>query len=151
MNRARFIAAARLEFLAEVIYYIEAQPGLGQRFAATVEETATRALAFPLSGSPFRSNTRRVMVKGFPFSLVYRPELDGSSSSRSHTMPDVPIIGDLVPANLAADERGSDQQRNHKGHHPSSHALLPKEKGISSHPSPLGRGVGVRMDTKEDQ
>lgn len=77
MNRARFIAAARLEFLAEVIYYNDAQPGLGQRFAAAIEEAATRALAFPLSGSLFRSNTRRVMVKGFPFSLVYRSEPDG--------------------------------------------------------------------------
>jgi len=77
VNRARFIAAARLEFLAEVIYYSEAEAGLGERFAAAVEEAATRALAFPLSGSPYRSNTRRVLVKDFPFSLVYRPEPEG--------------------------------------------------------------------------
>lgn len=77
MKRARFIAAARLEFLAEVIYYNEAQPGLGERFTAAVEEAAARALAFPLAGSPSRSNTRRVIVKGFPFSIVYRPETDG--------------------------------------------------------------------------
>ena len=38
MKRARFIAAARLEFLAEVIYHNEAQPGLGARFTAAVEE-----------------------------------------------------------------------------------------------------------------
>jgi len=77
VKRARFIAAARLEFLAEVIYFSEAQSGLGTRFAAAVEEAAARALAFPLSGSPSRSNTRRVILKGFPFSLVYRPEPDG--------------------------------------------------------------------------
>jgi toxin ParE1/3/4 len=77
VKRARFIAAARLEFFAEVIYYSEAQPPLGARFTAAVEEAAARALAFPLSGSPSRSNTRRVMVKGFPFSLVYRMEPDG--------------------------------------------------------------------------
>lgn len=77
MNRARFIAAARLEFLAKVIYYGEAQAGLGARFAAAVEDAAARALAFPQSGSPFRSNTRRVLVKGFPFSLIYRPESEG--------------------------------------------------------------------------
>jgi len=29
VRRARFIAAARLEFLAEVIYYSEAEAGLG--------------------------------------------------------------------------------------------------------------------------
>ena len=77
MKRARFIAAARLELLAEVIYYSEAQPGLGVRFTASVEDAAARALAFPLSGSLFRSNTRRIILKGFPFSLVYRPEPDG--------------------------------------------------------------------------
>ena len=77
MSRARFIAAARLEFLAEVIYYSEAQAGLGVRFTAAVEEAAARALAFPLSGSPFHSNTRRVFVKEFPFSLIYRPEPEG--------------------------------------------------------------------------
>ena len=77
MKRARFIAAARLEFLAEIIYYNEAQPGWSERLTAAVEEAAARALAFPLAGSPSRSNTRRVIVKGFPFSIVYRPESDG--------------------------------------------------------------------------
>jgi plasmid stabilization system protein ParE len=77
VNRARFIAAARLEFLAEGIYYSEAEAGLGARFSAAVEEAAARAVAFPQSGSPFRSNTRRVLVKGFPFSLIYRPEPEG--------------------------------------------------------------------------
>jgi plasmid stabilization system protein ParE len=77
VSRARFIAAARLEFLAEVVYYSKAQPGLGERFSAAVEEATARALAFPLSGSPSRANTRRVFVKGFPFSIVYRPEPEG--------------------------------------------------------------------------
>jgi len=77
VNRARFIAAARLEFLAEVIHYNEAEPGLGLRFVTAVEEAAARALAFPRSGSPSRFKTRRVILKGFPFSLVYRPEPEG--------------------------------------------------------------------------
>ena len=76
MKRARFIAAARLEFLAEVVYYNEVQPGLGGRFTAAVEETAARAVAFPLSGSPSPARTRRIIVKGFPFSIFYRPEPD---------------------------------------------------------------------------
>jgi len=77
VSRARFIAAARLELLAEVIYYSDAEAGLGVRFAAAVEEAAARALAFPSSGSPYRSGTRRVFVNGFPFSIIYRPESDG--------------------------------------------------------------------------
>jgi plasmid stabilization system protein ParE len=76
VKRARFIAAARLEFLAEVVYYNAAQPGLGVRFITAVEEAAARAVAFPLSGSPSRAKTRRIIVKGFPFSIFYRPEPD---------------------------------------------------------------------------
>jgi plasmid stabilization system protein ParE len=77
VKRARFIAAARLEFLAEVIYHDEAQPGLGARFTAAVEEAAARALAFPEAGSPSPANTRRVIVKGFRFSLYYPVEPEG--------------------------------------------------------------------------
>ncbi|ANX03833.1 type II toxin-antitoxin system RelE/ParE family toxin [Immundisolibacter cernigliae] len=77
MNRARFIADARREFLAEVGYYEQAAAGSGARFAAAVQEAAARALAFPLAGSPAEAGTRRVIVKGFPFSLFYRPDQDG--------------------------------------------------------------------------
>ena len=77
MNRARFIAAARQEFLDEIAYYNEARSGLGLRYMAAVEEAAARAVAFPLAGSPAAGGTRRVIVKGFPFSLFYRPEGNG--------------------------------------------------------------------------
>lgn len=77
MKHARFIAPARREFLAEVVYYNGKEPGLGARFASAVEEAATRALAFPLTGSPASTNARRVFVKDFPFAVVYRPEPDG--------------------------------------------------------------------------
>lgn len=70
----RFTAEASQEFLAEVAYYNEMQPGLGERFSSAVEEAAARAVAFPQAGSPFASNTRRVFTKGFPFSIIYRPE-----------------------------------------------------------------------------
>ena len=75
--KARLIAKARREFLAEVTYYTTAQPGLGARVSAAVEEAAARALAFPLAGSPSVSNTRRVILKTFPFSLFYRPDDNG--------------------------------------------------------------------------
>jgi toxin ParE1/3/4 len=77
VKRARFLAAARLEYLAEVAYYSEIEPGLGLRFTDEVEEATSRALAFPLAGSPFGFRTRRVLLKDFSFSLVYRPERNG--------------------------------------------------------------------------
>ena len=77
MKQARFVAAARAEFLAEVAYYNRATSEQGARFAAAVEEAIARALSFPLSGSPLEPNLRRVVVRNFPFSVVYRPEADG--------------------------------------------------------------------------
>jgi len=47
------------------------------RFIAAVEDATARALVFPLAGSPSSSNTRRVIVNGFPFSIFYRPEPEG--------------------------------------------------------------------------
>jgi hypothetical protein len=73
----KFIAPARREFLKEVGYYNEQQPGLGAEFAEEVEAATTRALAFPDSGSPATKNTRRVFVNRFPFSIVYRAGSDG--------------------------------------------------------------------------
>ena len=74
MKSARFVLTARVELLAEIIYYNETQSGLGTRFETAVEDAAARALAFPQAGSPARGKTRKVKVKDFPFSLVYREE-----------------------------------------------------------------------------
>lgn len=72
MKSARFVPAARREFLAEMVYYNQEQAGLGARFTAAVEEATARALAFPRAGSLSAANTRRVYLQGFPFSIVYR-------------------------------------------------------------------------------
>jgi plasmid stabilization system protein ParE len=77
VNRVRFSEAAEAEFLHEVRYYADAQPNGAQRFRTAIEEAAVRALAFPLAGQPYRSGTRRVFVKAYPFFLVYRVEADG--------------------------------------------------------------------------
>ena len=77
MKGAKFVAAARREFLAEIVHYNKEQSGLGNRFAAAVEEATARALAFPLSGSPASKNSRRILLKDFPFAVVYRPTTDG--------------------------------------------------------------------------
>lgn len=77
VTSARFIAPARREFLTEVVYYNDKEPGLGARFAAAVEEAAARAVAFPTAGSQTVGDTRRVFVRDFPFSLVYRADKNG--------------------------------------------------------------------------
>jgi hypothetical protein len=74
VKRARFVDPARRELLAEVAYYEAKEPGLGGRFLVAVEEATARALAYPFTGSPASERTRRMFLKDFPFTLVYRPD-----------------------------------------------------------------------------
>lgn len=71
MKPARFTAYARSEFLGQTAYYETIEQGLGARFRAEVEAAAQRAAAFPLHGKPSAGGTRRRLVRGFPFSVVY--------------------------------------------------------------------------------
>jgi plasmid stabilization system protein ParE len=77
VSRVRFLAEAEAEFLREVAYYAERQPNGAIRFREAVEAATARALAFPRAGPPYLVRTRRVFVRGYPFFLVYREELDG--------------------------------------------------------------------------
>jgi plasmid stabilization system protein ParE len=77
VKRARFVAPARREFLAEFAYYRNKEFGLGSRFLTAVEDATARALSYPLTGTPASENTRRMFLKDLPFALVYRPEENG--------------------------------------------------------------------------
>jgi len=77
MKRARFIAAARLEFLAEVGYYADLNADLGRQFRLAVEDAIARAVRFPVAGSPSTLSTRRVLVQRFPFAIHYLVLDDG--------------------------------------------------------------------------
>jgi hypothetical protein len=52
VRRVRFVAAARRELLAEVIYYKEERAGLGARFTAAVEEAMARAAELSILVNP---------------------------------------------------------------------------------------------------
>jgi plasmid stabilization system protein ParE len=77
VKRARFVAPARRELLAEVGYYNNKELGLGNRFLAAVEDATARALAYPLTGTPASESTRRMFLKDFPFAIVYRSDENG--------------------------------------------------------------------------
>jgi len=77
VKRVEFIAEAREEFLAEVSFYEAAQKGLGAKFSSAVEKATALAVAFPNVGSPAAEGTRRVVVKGFPFLIVYKRSATG--------------------------------------------------------------------------
>jgi toxin ParE1/3/4 len=68
----KFLPAAEAELLHEVEYFSAARNGTGVRFQAAVEAALSRALRYPEGGAPSPGSTRSMLVKGFPFSVVYR-------------------------------------------------------------------------------
>lgn len=70
----RFAPAAQSELLHEVDYYSVVRPGAGIRFQAAVEQMVSRARSHPLGGAPSFSKTRSMLVKGFPFNVIYLVE-----------------------------------------------------------------------------
>ena len=74
MIPVRVLPQAEAELLHEVEYYSNAQTGTGIRFQAAVEASIERAARHPLGGAPSPKGTRSVLVKGFPFSIVYRAD-----------------------------------------------------------------------------
>ncbi|WP_082524757.1 type II toxin-antitoxin system RelE/ParE family toxin [Pseudorhodoferax sp. Leaf274] len=72
MTRVRFLPAAEIELLREVAYYSKARSGTGVRFNAAVLAAVSRIAHHPRGGAPSYLGTRSTLVKGFPFSIVYR-------------------------------------------------------------------------------
>jgi toxin ParE1/3/4 len=66
-----FLPAAREEFLTAAEYYEAASPGLGAEFVEDVERAVKRLATFPKHGSPYVSDTRRLVLRRFPFDIVY--------------------------------------------------------------------------------
>jgi toxin ParE1/3/4 len=67
----QFHPAARDEFIASVMYYEAARPGLGRQFRDAVHVALDRILAHPDIGEQ-RRRARRLLVAGFPYDVVYR-------------------------------------------------------------------------------
>ena len=68
----RFLAPAEAELLEAIAYYATIRTDLGVRFEEAVSVAVRDAVAHPAHGAPRSRNTRRRLVKGFPFSVIYR-------------------------------------------------------------------------------
>ena len=71
----QFHPAAQDEFVETVDYYEAAGAGLGHQFLAAVRACLDRILAHPEIGVRRRA-TRRLVVDGFPYDVVYRVQPD---------------------------------------------------------------------------
>jgi plasmid stabilization system protein ParE len=70
--KPHFLPAAEAELLKEVACYSNIQDGLGIKFEHAVESAVNNAVSNPLGGAPSPKGTRSRLVKGFPFSIVFR-------------------------------------------------------------------------------
>ena len=68
----RFLAPAQAELLNGISYYSATRPELGLRFEQAVADAVRSAVVHPERGAPRSKNTRRWLVKGFPYGVIYR-------------------------------------------------------------------------------
>lgn len=76
MKKVRFDASARAELLHETRFYGATRAGTGIKFQESVQATLDRIRQSPATGKGDEVDCRRMRIKGFPFSLVYREERD---------------------------------------------------------------------------
>ena len=125
MNSARFVPAARREFLAEIVYYNQEQTGLGARFTAAVEEATART---GLSPCRFAGSGEYPAGVSPRLSLLYRLPRSPSRNRRicgGSSVPASRLLGVTSPGPLTnhCSRRGAAC-----GRHPrlSSDVRLPK-------------------------
>ncbi|MEW6486918.1 MAG: type II toxin-antitoxin system RelE/ParE family toxin [Thermodesulfobacteriota bacterium] len=69
-----FLHEASEELSEAAAWYEEQSSGLGSEFLAEAHQAVGLAAASPSIGSPYRKGTRRLLLKTFPFSVVYRED-----------------------------------------------------------------------------
>ena len=67
----RFLPPAEAELLQQISYYSSVRPELGVKFEEAVADAVRKAAARPEHGASRSSNTRRRLVSGFPFGVIY--------------------------------------------------------------------------------
>ena len=68
----RFLEPAEAEFMEGIAYYAAIQAELGIRFQEAVSSAVRQAVEHPEHGAPRSKNTRRRLVHGYPFGVIYR-------------------------------------------------------------------------------
>jgi len=74
--KVRFLSPASIELDEAIRYYDHQLPGLGFRFFQEVEAAIDRVKLMPEAWSKIGEQTRRCLLKGFPYALHYMSEPD---------------------------------------------------------------------------
>jgi len=76
VKRVVFHPEAEAEFMAAARFYDTHKPGLGLDFISEVRRAALALVANPRLGHRFSKRLRRLLIRRFPYGLVYRVEPD---------------------------------------------------------------------------
>jgi toxin ParE1/3/4 len=71
-----FQSEAEEELLESALFYDSRVKGLGESFTSEVQRAVEMVRAHPDLGSPLGTKVRRVLVRRFPYSVIYRHEAD---------------------------------------------------------------------------
>jgi plasmid stabilization system protein ParE len=74
VKRLRLDSAARAELLHETRYYESVRSETGRKFRLAVDDAFGGIKTNPKCGKPDEESCRRVRIKGFPLSVVFREE-----------------------------------------------------------------------------
>lgn len=72
MTEIRFLEIAQVEFDETVDYYNFESPGLGDEFLLEALEAIEHIKQFPKAWHPFSRNTRRCLIRRFPYGIIYQ-------------------------------------------------------------------------------
>ncbi len=68
-----FRPEAEAELLEAQVWYEARSPGLGFEFACAVEVAVESALRMPLAYPKIEGEFRHILLRRFPYSIIYRP------------------------------------------------------------------------------
>jgi plasmid stabilization system protein ParE len=71
-----FRPEAEAELLAAKAWYEQRSPGLGFEFARAVDSAIAKALRNPLAYSRIADEFRHIVLRRFPYSVIYLPNVD---------------------------------------------------------------------------
>lgn len=74
--KLRFLLAANLELDEAVRYYEYQLPGLGFRFFQEISASIKLIMFMPSAWTKIGKRTRRCLIKGFPYALLYVNKAD---------------------------------------------------------------------------
>jgi len=76
LMKVRLISPANIELDETVRFYNHQLPGLGFRFFQEIKATVERIRFMPEAWPKTGERTRRCLLKGFPYALLYIVEID---------------------------------------------------------------------------